>query len=769
MTPQLARPGVLTWWHSTTSNTNEWHYEVEFCTSTNFADLEWTETFSVTNTTAGVTPAKQCMDVSGLANVYVRWRDTRLGGTAQRYISAVSVREALAAEKTTTGTGASITGLEPGKTYYVRVKAETATGDSDWSGVKTVQTAEAPATLTVTLTPEGGTWTVGGVMYANGAMATLTAGTYRVTFSAADGYLSPSAQNVTLVSGEARVLTVECEPVPVGVPVLGAGSGITTSAFSIAWSSVSGATKYTVQVAESATFDEGVALEANFADGAMPTGWATNKVTFANNKTTFSGDGTGVAVFAGKDHWLRTPLLARPGVMGWSHAKNTGSAAGTAWSYVVECSATEDFADVTWSEMVEVNDSVTVPVAEVADLTGQRNVYVRWRDTRASGTAQRYISEITVLDALSTETTTTGTSAAFSGLAASTVYYVRVKATTSTGDSDWSATQPVTTSDPPTAPAAPVLENATGVTENGFTIGWNAPSGSQVYHLQVSDVATFDDEPILAGDFSGDLPVGWETTGILTNSTTYALDGGSAVVFKGAGKFLRTPMVENPATLTWYHATGSTNEWRYELQASPTTDFSTPIPLQSVTVTQKLATAVKMTANLRNYRNVYLRWVDTRPSGTAQRFISGISLTGLPVLDLNGWNTTSRAVTGLSADTTYYVRVKAWGEGGWSDWSGVKSVTTSGGGSAPFDPYNPPDNPNLQPSAKWEVGATLTNDRVELEWSPVTGAKGYIVESRTDMMSGSWQPVCWTNNPRAITIDIDDESDDTVFYRLRAW
>ena len=246
-------------------------------------------------------------------------------------------------------------------------------------------------------------------------------------------------------------LRLDSEQEAVGVPVLEAGSGITTSAFSIAWSSVSGETKYTVQVAESATFDEGIALEASFADGTMPPGWATNKVTFANNKTTFSGDGTGVAVFAGKGHWLRTPLLARPGVMGWSHAKNTGSGAGTAWSYVVECSATEDFADVTWSETVEVNDSVTVPVAEVADLTGQRNVYVRWRDTRTSGTAQRYLSEITVLDALSAETTTTGTSAAFTGLATSTVYYVRVKATTETGDSDWSTTQTVTTADPPSA------------------------------------------------------------------------------------------------------------------------------------------------------------------------------------------------------------------------------------------------------------------------------------------------------------------------------
>ena len=104
-------------------------------------------------------------------------------------------------------------------------------------------------------------------------------------------------------------------------------------------------------------------------------------------------------------------------------------------------------------------------------------------------------------------------------------------------------------------------------------------------------------------------------------------------------------------------------------------------------MTQKLATAVKMTANLRNQKNVYLRWVDTRPSGPAQRFISGISLIGLPVLDLNGWTTTSRDVTGLSADTTYFVRVQAWGEGGWSDWSAVKSVRTSGGSSEPASDF----------------------------------------------------------------------------------
>ena len=774
MTPELDNAGTLTWHHATTS-ADEWSYDVLCATDTNFSDAITVTNVTVTQKIAAAVPLS--VDLGGLSGVYVKWVDTRPSGSAQRFISGVTLTAALAAEKTTTGTSTAITGLEPGKTYYIRAKAETATGESDWSGVKTVQTSEAPATLTVTLTPAGGTWTVGGIMYANGATATLAAGTYRVTFAAADGYISPAAQNVTLASGEAKVLEVPCEPEPVGVPVLGAGSGITTGAFSIAWSGVTGATKYTVQVAESATFDDGVAVSASFEDGAMPAGWSTNKVTFANNKTAFSGDGKGVAIFAGSGHWLRTPKLSRPGVMGWSHAKNTGSAAGTAWSYVVECSDTEDFAAVTWTETVEVNDSVTTPAAEVADLTGQRNVYVRWRDTRATGTAQRYLSEIVILDALTAENTTTGTSAAFSGLAASTVYYVRVKATTATGDSDWSAPQTVTTADPPTAPAAPVLENATGITENGFAIGWNAPSGAEIYRVEVSTCETFDDVPILACDFTGDLPVGWAATGAATNDCALAVDNGSAWVFSSSSHYLRTAAVTNPATVTWYYATGSTNAWSYEVQASSTEDFASyQVVYTSPTITAKV-NPTNVTADLRPaVRNLgsrfYLRWDDTRTSGSAKRYISGVSVNGALLVN-ETISSRTRTVTGLSAGTTYYVRMQAWGQGGWSGWSAVKSVTTSGGGEEEFDPYNPPTNPNLVRESNWEVGASFSNGVVQLDWDAMQGANGYIVFYSTNLNAGSvtnvWKPL-YTNAVSGVSVMPEGITNDTpVFYRLRAW
>ena len=774
-TPKLSRPGVMGWSHSKNTGSaagTAWSYVVECSDTEDFADVTWTKTVEVNDSVT--TPTAEVADLTGQRNVYVRWRDTRASGTAQRYLSEIVILDALTAENTTTGTSAAFSGLAASTVYYVRVKATTATGDSEWSGVKTVQTAEAPATLTVTLTPAGGTWTVGGVTYANGATATLAAGTYTVTFSAADGYLSPAAQTVTLVPGEAKVLEIPCEPEPVGVPVLGAGSGITTGAFSIAWSGVTGATKYTVQVAESATFDDGVAVSASFEDGAMPVGWMTNKVTFSTAKTAFSGDGKGVAIFAGSNHWLRTPKLSRPGVMGWSHAKNTGSAAGTAWSYVVECSATEDFADVTWTKTVEVNDSVTTPTAEVADLTGQRNVYVRWRDTRASGTAQRYLSEIVILDALTAENTTTGTTATFDGLAASTVYYVRVKATTATGDSDWSLPQTVTTADPPTAPAPPMLEDATEVTESGFTIGWSAPDGAEVYRVEVSDCETFDDEPILAYDFTGNLPEGWAATGATIEGSQFAPDNGNAWVFSSSNHYLRTAMVTNPASVTWYYATGSTNAWSYEVQASPTEDFAAyQVVYTSPTITEKV-NPTKVVADLRPaVRNLgsrfYLRWDDTRPNGGAKRYISGISVSGALLVNetISG---RTRTVTGLSSGTTYYVRVQAWGPGGWSDWSAVKSVTTSSA-SGEIDPDNPPYNPALElPSEPWEVRATLNADgsSVSLNWDAVPGARGYNVEACTDLREGAWTRVdtqMGSTNSAPSAVD----GDGPVFYRVRVW
>jgi spore germination protein YaaH len=634
---------------------------------------------------------------------------------------------------------------------------------------------EIPTTGTVTFTlepSEGTAWFLSGSRYTSGQSATVEAGTYPVTFSDLDGYETPASTNVTVaaggsVAGSARYTEIAEETL--AAPVLQEATGVTTGAFSIAWGAVAGATGYSVQVAETNTFDDGLVLQESFADGALPEGWTTNKATFATDRTRFSGDGTGVAVFKGKNHWLATANLARPGVAEWSHALYTGTTASNPWPYVVECSTDPDFAEVVWSTNITVAAYTTNPVPVRVDLTGLRDVYLRWRDAReGTSTAQRFLSAVTVRDGLVAGTDTAETSASFDGLDAGTTYFVRASATNAETASDWSLVKTVRTADPPQPPAAPVLEEATGVTGNAFTIAWYAVEGAGIYHLQVSDSAAFDGEPILSCDFTGELPSGWETTGNLLNSSTYGADGKGAIQFKAAGKYLRTPLVANPATLTWHHATTSTDEWSYRLEASPTTDFSMPMIVQTVTVTQKLATAVQMTANLRTCRNVYLRWVDTRPSGQAQRFISGVSLTGALLVDEPGLTATSRTVTSLSAGTTYYVRVKARSEGGWSGWSTVKSVTTADGGEGEWDPDNPPENPYLEERTDWTIEGEFRDGKLVLDWEALDGAIGYNIEATTNLLDeNSWRRV--ETRYDADGAELGTDGGEGVFYRIRAW
>ncbi|MBQ7252663.1 MAG: hypothetical protein IJS32_08695 [Kiritimatiellae bacterium] len=548
--------------------------------------------------------------------------------------------------------------------------------------MKYVEAPVAPTTGTVTFTlvpAEGTSWTIGGNTYASGQTATVEEGTYTVSFGPLDGCETPETQQVVVAAGQTVTgsATYAEQAAPVAAPVLGEATGVTTGAFSIAWSGVPDATGYTVQVAENEEFDEAVLFSEDFT-GALPDGWDASAVL--TNATTYAADGKGALLFKGAGKYLRTERVANPGRLTWHHA----TASAVEWSYEVQCSSTDTFEPMTVVTNVTTTETLKTPVALMADLSGHKDVYVRWLDTRPSGSAQRYVSGITLTAALAAEETTAGTDADFAGLSAGTVHYVRVKAATATGESAWSAVKTVRTSDPPLPPAAPVLEEATGVTSNAFSIAWNAVDGAGIYQVQVAETAGFDDEPILSCDFTGDLPAGWETTGELVNETTYGADGKGAIRFKGKGKWLRTPLVARPATLTWHHATASADEWRYELQASPTTDFDGATPIRTFVVTQKLGTAVVQTENLRYHKNVYLRWVDTRTnaSSTAQRYISGISLTGLPALDTTQ-TATERRVTELSAGTTYYVRVKAWNDAGGSEWSEPKAVTTEATPVAP--------------------------------------------------------------------------------------
>ena len=114
--------------------------------------------------------------------------------------------------------------------------------------------------------------------------------------------------------------------------------------------------------------------------------------------------------------------------------------------------------------------------------------------------------------------------------------------------------------------------------------------------------------------------------------------------------------------------------------------------------------------------------------------------------------------------------MQAWGPGGWSPWSAVQTVTTSGGGSGELDPDNPPYNPDLELDT-WsrELRVSVTGNTVSLDWDPATGAKGYNIEATTNLLDpASWHRIGWQTNDAPAEVDASEEA-QPIFYRIRVW
>lgn len=127
---------------------------------------------------------------------------------------------------------------------------------------------------------------------------------------------------------------------------------------------------------------------------------------------------------------------------------------------------------------------------------------------------------------------------------------------------------------------------------------------------------------------------------------------------------------------------------------------------------------------------------------------------------------TSASFDGLEADTVYYVRVKASTATGESAWSEPQTVITDGG----IDLDNPPYNPSLQKPAGWSLGATLSSTTLALDWEAVEGARGYNVESTTNLFeTNSWRRIDTLYDADGFDLIPAFTNDGPIYYRLRVW
>jgi predicted phage tail protein len=287
----------------------------------------------------------------------------------------------------------------------------------------------------------------------------------------------------------------------------------------------------------------------------------------------------------------------------------------------------------------------TVPAAPVATAgtsVTQSGFQANWN---ASSGASSYRLDVSTNSSFTSyvtgyqDLTVSGISQAVSGLSASTAYYYRVRAVNAAGTSGNSNTITVTTSAPSTPPAAPVATAATNIFGTSFQANWNASSGATSYRLDVST-----DE-------------GFAT--FVTGYQDLTVSGTSQVV---SGLTASTSYFYRVRAVNAYGTSGNSNI--ITLDTTVPTPPAAPVATAGTSVT---STGFQANWNASSGATSYRLDVST-DSGF------GTYVTGYQDLTVSG---TSQAVSGLTASTTYYYRVRAVNADGTSGNSNTITVTTS--------------------------------------------------------------------------------------------
>jgi len=224
------------------------------------------------------------------------------------------------------------------------------------------------------------------------------------------------------------------------------------------------------------------------------------------------------------------------------------------------------------------------------------------------------------------------------GLNANTTYYYRLRAYNGCTTSSNSSVKNVKTL--PCTPAAPSAQSATNVTFSSFAANWRSVSGATGYRLDVSTSNSF---------------------------TTYVPGYQNLDV----GNVLSSPVTGLSAHTTYYYRVRAYNGCATSLNStakSVQTTACAPAAPSAQSATN--VTASSFMANWRSVSGATDYRLDVSPTSSFTTYVPGYQ-------DLSAGNVTSYNVTGLSANTTYYYRLRAYNGCATSSNSNVKSVQTS--------------------------------------------------------------------------------------------
>ena len=378
--------------------------------------------------------------------------------------------------------------------------------------------------------------------------------------------------------------------------------------------------------------------------------------------------------------------------------------------------------------------------------------------------------------------TVTGTAGAMTGLTPGTLYYVRVAAKTSDGgQGPWSNSISGTTKSIGTPTLVAAVPAASMVQIN---LSWGAISGATSYTLQRALNEDFDSGLVTTTGLTGTSlsvtgltpgtkyyfqlrAMGTDDTGeysepvnattnqlatpvitctansasqitatwpAVTNATAYELRySTSSAVTSGA---LNSGTVLTGLTGTSRVITGLTAGTTYycQMRASAPTDTSAWSTIKNATTTVPVPTGVTATKN--SPTQVTVKWtaVSVASSYTIQRSTSSSFPTGSTTVNTTGVTGTSRAMTGLKPNTTYYFRVIAVVASGASSAASatVSAVTTI-------------------PTVTGVSATANSGTQITVSFTAVTGANSYTIMYSLSSSFSSPTSVATTTTSKAIT------------------
>ncbi len=648
-------------------------------------------------------------------------------------------------------TSVVVDGLNPSTTYYYRVREFDLSGTSANSATVSATTLQNPpsaptanAATSVTNTAFKANWSsvIGATSYhldvsTNNLFTGFVPGYQDLNVSNATSkivtnlnpattyYYRVRAYNVAGPSPNSGLVVVITSPV---APTPNAATAITNTSFVASWSASDTATTYFLDVSTSSTFSTYVTGYQNLNVGNVTsktvTGLAANKIYYYRVRA-YNGYGTSANSSTITLTTLPNPPTA-PTALAATSVTNTSFVANwksvtNATGYRLDISAVTNFS--TYVSGYQDLDVLNVTNRAVTALTNGTAYFYRVRAYNATGTSgnSATIAVTTLPDAplapvalaatniftnrfnanwsgangatgyrldVSTNSAFSNfvsgyqnldvgnvTTRAVSTLVADTTYYYRVRAYNAGGTSGNSESISVTT--PPKPPAAPVATAATSITNNNFNANWNVSTGATGYRLDVSTSTTFS--TFVSGYQNLDV-------GNVTTLNVIGLNGSTAYHYRvrayGPGG-----ASGNSATIT---ATTLPNP-----PSAPTASAAT-----SITASNFTANWIKITAAT-GYR------LDVSASSLFDTFVAGFQ-------DLNVSNVASKVVTGLTAGTTYFYRVRAYNTGGTS------------GNSATITTVTIPPAPTANPAT------AITSSGFTANWTAATGATGYRLDVATN-------------------------------------